>query len=104
MSRLARESSWHLLAFVIVVAGLSVLAPVTWWHAARAEGGEETDAARHGEYGREPALRPEEYDPLVLTLKARRDHLTTHSLIRLRSQSSRRCGRRSPMTSRSILR
>src|SRR5262249_15631737 len=30
MSRAAQDSSWHLLAFVLVVAGLSVLAPLTW--------------------------------------------------------------------------
>ncbi|HMC12328.1 MAG TPA: hypothetical protein VKH44_13600, partial [Pirellulaceae bacterium] len=35
MSRVVRDSSWHLFAFVIVVAGLSILAPLTWWHAGR---------------------------------------------------------------------
>ena len=31
MSRVARDFSWHLFALALVVAGLSVLAPVTWW-------------------------------------------------------------------------
>jgi hypothetical protein len=31
MSRLARDSSWHLFALVLVVAGLATLAPLTWW-------------------------------------------------------------------------
>jgi hypothetical protein len=35
MSRPARDFSWHLLALAIVVAGLGVLAPLTWWHARR---------------------------------------------------------------------
>jgi hypothetical protein len=35
MSRVARESSWHLLALVLVVAGLAALAPVAWWQAQR---------------------------------------------------------------------
>jgi hypothetical protein len=33
MTRLARDFSWHLFALVIVVAGLSFLAPLAWWHA-----------------------------------------------------------------------
>jgi hypothetical protein len=33
MSRVARDFSWHLFALALVVAGLSVLAPVTWWQA-----------------------------------------------------------------------
>jgi hypothetical protein len=33
MSRVARDSSWHLFAFVIVIAGLGVLAPLAWWQA-----------------------------------------------------------------------
>src|SRR5262245_25662551 len=32
MTRLGRDLFWHLLALVIVVAGLSVLAPVAWWN------------------------------------------------------------------------
>jgi hypothetical protein len=40
MSRLAREFSWHLLALALVIAGLGILAPLTWWqtslHPARA--------------------------------------------------------------------
>src|SRR5262245_14243545 len=45
MSRVARDFSWHMFAFVIVVAGRSILAPVVWWqarpvpHAARIERG-----------------------------------------------------------------
>jgi hypothetical protein len=39
MSRQARESSrhlfWHLSAFVMVIAGLSVLAPMVWWKSQR---------------------------------------------------------------------
>jgi hypothetical protein len=31
MSRLARDFSWHLFALAIVVAGLGVFAPLTWW-------------------------------------------------------------------------
>jgi hypothetical protein len=34
MSRLGRDFSWHLLALAIVIAGLSVLAPLAWWNAA----------------------------------------------------------------------
>ena|SRR5436190_1870875 len=33
MSRVARDFSWHLFALAIVVAGLSILAPLTWWQA-----------------------------------------------------------------------
>jgi hypothetical protein len=33
MSRLARDFSWHVFALVIVIGGLAVLAPLTWWHA-----------------------------------------------------------------------
>jgi len=31
MSRLPREFSWHLFAFIVVVAGLGALAPLAWW-------------------------------------------------------------------------
>ena len=31
MTRLARDFSWHLVALVLVVAGLGVLAPLAWW-------------------------------------------------------------------------
>ena len=31
MSRLARDFSWHLFAFILVVAGLGALAPLAWW-------------------------------------------------------------------------
>ncbi len=33
MSRLARDFSWHLVAFVMVIAGLSVMAPLAWRNA-----------------------------------------------------------------------
>lgn len=33
MSRLARDFSWHLCAFVMVVAGMGILAPLAWWDA-----------------------------------------------------------------------
>jgi hypothetical protein len=32
MSRPVRDSSWHFLALVIVVAGLGLFAPLTWWN------------------------------------------------------------------------
>jgi hypothetical protein len=32
MSRVARELSWHAVAFALVVAGLTVLAPLAWQH------------------------------------------------------------------------
>jgi hypothetical protein len=35
MNRVARDSSWHLLALAMDVAGLSILAPLAWWHARR---------------------------------------------------------------------
>ena len=31
MSRLARDVSWHLFAFVLVIAGLGAIAPWAWW-------------------------------------------------------------------------
>jgi len=31
MARLAREFSWHLFAFILVIAGLGGLAPLAWW-------------------------------------------------------------------------
>jgi hypothetical protein len=31
MTRLARDFSWHVVALVLVVAGLGVLAPLAWW-------------------------------------------------------------------------
>src|SRR4029079_18872169 len=33
MSRPAPDLSWHLFALAIVIAGLSVLAPLAWWQA-----------------------------------------------------------------------
>jgi hypothetical protein len=33
MKRVGHDFSWHLLALVIVVAGLGLLAPLAWWHA-----------------------------------------------------------------------
>src|SRR3954452_12675216 len=35
MSCEARDTSWHVLAFIVVVAGLSMLAPLAWWQGGR---------------------------------------------------------------------
>src|SRR5262245_27675254 len=35
MSRVARDTSWHVLAFIVVVVGLSLLAPLAWWQGGR---------------------------------------------------------------------
>src|SRR5439155_2479492 len=35
MRREARDTSWHVLAFIVVVAGLSLLAPLAWWQGGR---------------------------------------------------------------------
>ncbi len=32
MKRVARDTSWHVFAFVVIVACLSLLAPLAWWH------------------------------------------------------------------------
>src|SRR5438067_1458661 len=32
MSRLARDFSWHVILFVMMVAGLSLFAPLAWWN------------------------------------------------------------------------
>lgn len=55
MSRVARDFSWHLCALVLVVVGLGILAPLTWWTAGdrhqrtRALGGQQ---ARRGVHAR----------------------------------------------------
>src|SRR5947207_15146358 len=33
MSRMGHDFSWHVFALVMVVAGLSLLAPLAWWQA-----------------------------------------------------------------------
>ena len=38
MNRDARDTSWHVLAFIVVVAGLSLLAPLAWWQGGRHPG------------------------------------------------------------------
>ena len=46
MTRLGRDFSWHLVALVMVVAGLGILAPLAWWKAQ--EPRVVDDAARSG--------------------------------------------------------
>src|SRR6478735_2480498 len=69
MSRVARDFSWHLFALVLVVAGLGILAPLTWWTARDPHQRAHSLGGQHPRRGFHARIEdnPEDQNPVVPT-------------------------------------